>query len=129
MSPREFLKVVPAFARGLFWLCTVVVTILSLIPIEQLPPQLFNWWDKGQHALAFFVLAVLGGTGYTKANRWKMPCGLLVLGATIEVLQVLSGWRYGELADLAADVTGIAAALLVQPLINQIVTSESHKED
>lgn len=30
------------------------VTVLALLPVEHLQQPIFNWWDKAQHALAFF---------------------------------------------------------------------------
>ena len=67
---------------------------------------LFEWWDKAQHALAFFGLSGLGILAYQK-TAVKVAISLLLYGALIEVLQWLTGWRSGEVADWVADGMGI----------------------
>ncbi len=50
----------PLIKRLAFWFCLAAVTVLSLMPIEFLPPPVFSLWDKAQHALGFVGLTVLG---------------------------------------------------------------------
>ena len=73
-------------------------------------PPVFNWWDKAQHALGFAVLTAFGLLAYPKA-RWRLPWGLLLLGALIEMAQTATGWRQGDWLDLLADAVGILAVL------------------
>lgn len=101
--------------KSAFWLCAVVVAVLSLLPVAYLPPQSFDIWDKTQHAGGFAMLALLGHFAYPK-NLWRVCLGLLVYGAVIELAQSATGWRYGDELDLLADGVGIAlgtAALTV----------------
>lgn len=67
---------------------------------------LFNWWDKAQHVFAFFCLSNLGLLGYQKAVG-RLAIGLLLYGGFIEILQWLTGWRSGELADWIANGVGV----------------------
>jgi VanZ family protein len=97
-------------AKVQFWLACVVITILALSPVE-LVQNIFNWWDKAQHGLAFFALACMGLFAYPYAH-WRMAFGLLAFGITIEILQYLTGWRFAELSDVLADVLGISLALV-----------------
>jgi len=96
-------------ARALFWLATLTVVVLSLMPVQYLPDKgPFNFWDKAQHALAFGALTTLGLFGWpAKAWRLRLAGALLWLGGAIEMAQYLTGWRYGEWADWAADAVGI----------------------
>ena len=48
----------------MFWLCFVAVNTLALSPAPYLPPEIFDWWDKAQHAIAFGALAVLAVLAY-----------------------------------------------------------------
>jgi VanZ family protein len=92
-----------------FWLLLVAVTILFLLPAQYLSPEVFDWWDKSQHALAFWVLTVLGMLSYQKNNkqRYLVILSLILYGALIECLQTLSGWRFGDIWDWVADSAGI----------------------
>jgi len=67
-----------------------------------LPPTVFDWWDKAQHALAFLVL---GGLGFfaCAARSAQVALGLLAFGALIEVAQAATGWRYGDWQDWVAE--------------------------
>lgn len=92
------------------WLFAMVsVTVLALLPLDQLQYPVFDWWDKGQHALAF---AVLSGWALLlwSAAAWRVVLGMLLFGAAIELAQWAVGWRFAEWADLAADAVGVALA-------------------
>ena len=89
-----------------FWIACIVFGFLCLIPTSYLLSGLFNWWDKAQHIFAFFYLSGLGILAYQKAVG-RVAIGLLIYGALIEVLQWLTGWRSGCLADWLADGVGI----------------------
>jgi len=97
-------------AKPAFWLACLTVIILSLTPIEQFPPQLIDWWDKAQHAIAFFVLSCLGFIAYYSKPKQIIVVALLLLGIAIEIAQNWLGWRYGDIADVLANLSGIAIA-------------------
>jgi len=47
------------FLKYLFWTSFVVINALALSPGPYLPPlEIFNWWDKEQHAIGFGALSV-----------------------------------------------------------------------
>jgi VanZ family protein len=98
--------------RFLFWGACAALIVLALIPGAYLPPDVFNWWDKAQHALAFLALGGLGLLAYPKTARLVLM-GLLVYGAAIELAQAATGWRYGDVQDWFADAVGVAAAYLI----------------
>ena len=99
-------------AKAGFWLASLVVTALSLSPIEMLTAPIFDWWDKAQHALAFLVLTCLGLFSYPRSG-WRMVVGMLAFGIAIEFLQYFTGYRYAELSDFLADLTGVSLGSFV----------------
>ncbi len=98
--------------RAVFWLTVLAVLTLSLMPSSWLAQQVFNWWDKAQHALGFMTLALLGWWAYPGATA-RVWLGLLFFGAAIEVLQHLSGWRFGDPLDWLADALGVGMIAVV----------------
>lgn len=94
---------------GLYALASAGLLYLCLAPQDQLPqPPGLN--DKVEHAVAWFVLA---GLGYILAprRRWAIPAYAVLLGAMVEVLQMLFGFgREGDVLDFAADLLGVTLA-------------------
>jgi VanZ family protein len=110
--------------RLVFWGTLAGVVVLSLTPLDYLPPQVFNIWDKAQHAFAFLVLGVLGLWSYPGRDNGLLA-GLIVLGGAIELAQAATGWRYGEWADLFADGVGVCVAAATWHLVNARLTSRT----
>lgn len=109
-------------AKIIFWISCIFFGFLCLIPTVYLSSALFDWWDKAQHVFAFFCLSSLGILAYQKAVV-KVAIGLLLYGALIELLQWLTGWRLGELADWVADGIGI---LIGCSLINKLMQKDRY---
>jgi hypothetical protein len=105
--------------RAAFWLACLAVAVLSLLPVDQLPSGVFDWWDKAQHALGFLVLAVLGLLGYSAFVGRLVP-GSLGFGAVIEFAQVATGWRNGDWQDWFADAVGVAVDYGVWKVAQQV---------
>ena len=114
---------VTGLARVAFWACLLGVVVLSLTPVQQLPPQVLNLWDKAQHAGGFAVLTLLGLWAYPQ-RAVTLLAAMLALGAGIEVAQSATGWRYGDVLDWVADAVGVAAAYTVWRLL-QVVCGRS----
>ena len=95
-----------------FWILCGVVVMLSLLPVDQLPPATLDVWDKAQHALGFALLTTAGWLAYPR-QRARLASGLLLLGAGIELAQSFTGWRQGDAWDWLADAVGIAIVMLV----------------
>lgn len=114
---------VTGLARVAFWACLLGVVVLSLTPVQQLPPQVLNLWDKAQHAGGFAVLTLLGLWAYPQ-RAIKLLAAMLALGVGIEVAQSATGWRYGDVLDWVADAVGVAAAYTVWRLL-QVVCGRS----
>jgi VanZ family protein len=98
-------------ARYVFCGALVGVIALSLMPGSMLPSS-FNFWDKAQHALGFFVLTWLACLAYPRQSQLRAGVGMLLVGGVIELAQSATGWRHGDWLDLLADAVGIMAALV-----------------
>ena len=110
-------------ARLAFWACLLGVVALSLSPVQNLPQQVFNVWDKAEHAGGFAVLTLLGLWAYPHRVT-ALLVAMLALGVGIELAQAATGWRYGDVADWVADAVGVAAAYTVWRLL-QVVRGRS----
>ena len=100
------------FLKVLFWISFVAINILALSPAPYLPPlEIFNWWDKAQHSIAFATLAVMAVLAYPEALKRRIAFLLIVQGVLIEVLQYFSGYRYGDWQDALADGVGVLLGL------------------
>ncbi|NIM43735.1 MAG: VanZ family protein [Hydrogenophaga sp.] len=99
-----------------FWCSVAGLTIASLVPVELLPPQAMNIWDKAQHALGFAWLALLGLFAYPR-QATAVVAGLILWGGLIELMQLATSWRYGEWIDWLADTIGVLTVWLAWRLL------------
>ncbi len=98
-----------------------VITVLSLWPLEELPPVPGS--DKTHHFIAYAMLML--PTALRKPNYWP-AIGLFFIGwsGAIELLQPYVN-RYGEFQDLAANITGLVCGLLAVQLIKWLLPVNS----
>lgn len=89
-----------------------LVSVLTLALMKNPSALLSTGWDKANHVLAFAVLTFLGRMALP-AQRLPLLLGLLAYGVLIENLQLMTGYRFGEYQDLAADVVGMALGYLL----------------
>ena len=102
----------------LFWISLVGLNVLALSPAPYLPPlEIFNWWDKAQHAIGFGTLAVLAVLAYPGVSKRRVGVLLMLLGVLIEVAQYLGGYRFGDWQDALADGVGIVLGLSLVSLL------------
>jgi VanZ family protein len=101
------LQLPPVLRRWAFWLCVLAVLVLALAPLSAPLPS--TGWDKANHALAFFVMALLGRWAYPRDTA-ALLLGLFAYGGLIEVLQSFTPDRSCDMADWAADCVGLALA-------------------
>jgi VanZ family protein len=107
-----------AFRAGL-WVCVLAVAWLAFAPLTEPPPGLS--WDKGNHALAFFVMAWLADGGYPGRSRALARWGLLLgYGLLIELVQRLLPFREFSLLDWSADALGILLYVGVRAMIGRL---------
>jgi len=90
-----------------------VVVVGSLVSPSSLPTPGLAGSDKLQHAVAYFALALVAFYA-TARDRWfAVAVGVAALGAGVEVAQAFLSYRTASVADAAANVVGVAAALVV----------------
>jgi VanZ family protein len=103
-SPRLIVRI-------LFFLAAAAVAALSLLPQGDLPKVAVS--DKLEHALSYFVLAILGSFAFRERRRLLYLFILLcAMGGVIELLQAFSPGRSPDLIDAIANGTGAAAGVL-----------------
>lgn len=103
--------------RRLFWLCTLAVLVLALLPPSEPLPT--TGWDKGNHLLAFAVLFMLGHRGYPGRTGWLLA-GLVGFGVLIEFLQALTPFRDADWHDVVADSIGLLIGLAFETIRHRL---------
>jgi VanZ family protein len=113
-------RILVAARVGAFSLWTAGIIWLSLTSHPPRLPRGFLSWDKAQHALAYALLALLGGWAFaiffrSRNRAWLVAFLFSVLfGALLEIGQgFLTRVRTPEFADLVADVVGAGGIYLV----------------
>ena len=105
----------------LFWLCFIALNALALSPAPFLPPmEIFNWWDKAQHAIGFGTLAVLAALAYPHVSKLRLGVLLCLQGVAIEVLQHWGGYRFGDWQDALADAVGVVLGLCLAHVLGKV---------
>jgi VanZ family protein len=103
--------------KSLFYLFIIAIMILALIPPANLPHTPGS--DKFHHALAFSFLTLLMGLSHRSLSRLQLTIAMLGYGVLMELLQSFTSYRMAEWTDLAADVAGICAGLLLLQVIKR----------
>jgi len=102
--------------RALFTLALLIITWLAFAP--ESPEVATVVWDKGNHLLAFFVLGFLADFSFLNRS-WLNWLGLACYGIAIECIQWILGYRFFELNDIAADLSGLLIYLVIRPYSNR----------
>ena len=111
--------------RVVFWLCFVGLTGFALSPAPYLPPlDIFNWWDKAQHALGYGTLMVSVLLAYPKVSKLRVAALLCLHGCLIEVLQYFSGNRFGDWQDAATDGVGVLLGWVLGSMVQSLIFSK-----
>jgi len=95
------------------WALIILILWLSLIPSPPSPLH-FPQADKVEHLFAYGVLMSWFCQIYHGSRqRLYLMLAFIALGATIEILQGLSGYRTAEWGDLLADSLGVLIGWLL----------------
>ncbi|MEX1198190.1 MAG: VanZ family protein [Pseudohongiellaceae bacterium] len=95
------------------WALLLFVVVLSLWPNLSVPDVGVSWSDKLGHFGAWLVLMLWFAQLQPRPGHLWLALRLVALGIFIEILQWLSGYRYFELGDIAANTAGVAAGWLI----------------
>jgi len=107
------------FSRYLYrtGLLLALATISVLCLTQPMGPVVVSNQDKLEHFGAFFVLGWLCYQSLRNRPWWLSWLLVTLYGGLIELFQLLTSYRQGDLADLLADSCGaLAAVLLVNAL-------------
>ncbi|MGI9279978.1 MAG: VanZ family protein [Endozoicomonas sp.] len=104
-----------SLARAGLVLAMTSIVILALMPLDKAPLPGVN--DKLQHITAFLVLAFLIDASIPEKpfTLWKV-ISLMSYGLLIEWLQFQTEYRFFSIADLIADLAGIALYFFTIPI-------------
>jgi len=98
-------RLVPMW-RIAFCVAITAVCTMSLLPGDALPP-LPDVSDKLEHAVAYAALATLGALAWNRGRAFGgVLAAVILLGGTIEILQIWIPGRSGEWLDFVADTVG-----------------------
>lgn len=101
---------------------TVVITVLSLYPLDNLPAV--PGGDKTHHLVAY--AALMFPAALRKPKGWILVFVFFVFwSGGIELLQPYVN-RYGEWLDMAANVAGLGFGLLLARLVSWIIPLRFH---
>jgi VanZ family protein len=101
-------------AQAAFWAAAIAVFILAVVPAPR-APRLFEW-DKAEHFLAFYVLALFAAAAFPRRPLIVLALCLSVFGGVIELVQALPlVGRDSDVWDWVTDTVAAGAALI--PLV------------
>ena len=106
--------------RSLFWLAIAAITLLALLPQEEV--TVTTGWDKANHFIAFFVLLLLLDRAYPDMPMYFRKIGLiLAYGVGLEILQAFTQDRQASWLDLLADGSGVVGYIILRRPIQRLV--------
>lgn len=110
-----------------YWLsCTLfiltAITVLSLSPLETLPPA--PGTDKTHHFIAYGTLIL--PIALKKPKYWVLIALLYIAwSGAIELIQPYVN-RYGEWKDLLANIAGLACGLIIAEVVKRFFVVNSN---
>jgi len=116
------------FFRIVTWLWLIILTSLMLMPGKDIPAIELDLpvpMDKLVHFISLFVAAscfLLSIRWEQSKHRFKIIFGLLFYAIGIEFIQsIFQKSRAFEMADIAANLLGVASALILYLLVGKFV--------
>lgn len=120
MTLDKIVEMVPRLARIGAVLCALVITVLSLLPGDDLPSQNLN--DKLNHFIAYGVLMGLGVLGRGARSLLWTALVVTAFGLLLEGLQGVmpfgrsASW-YDAIANTGGVLIGIALGSIAQTVL------------
>ena len=112
---RQFPLLPLPIVRLVLAIAIIGILVLALIPNVEVPVS--TSWDKLDHVLAFFTLALLSEYAFPQCTFWRgVILGLVLYGVGIEIAQSFTPDRQSSLLDVLADGVGILLYGAVRPL-------------
>jgi VanZ family protein len=107
------------------WTLVLLVIYLSLTPAPITLP--IREGDKFSHAFAYLVLMSWFANLHPSLSvRARFAAGFIALGVVLEFVQLWTGYRSFEVADMSAGAVGVAAGWITAPprLPNYLLLAE-----
>jgi len=116
--------------RLLFWAALLFAVVMALWPLATPIPDV-GLGDKWQHMIAFFTLSLLAALAYPRTPLRTILLRMAVLGAGIEIAQLLmvSLNRTGSWLDLAADLAATLVALALAGCVRLLVRRTTRTQE
>lgn len=106
--------------KSLTWVIFTAITVLSLLPLNALPPA--PGTDKTHHFIAYGMLML--PVALRRPKNWIIWGLFFVLySGAIELIQPFVN-RYGEWMDLLANSLGLLCGVIIARLINFLVSAD-----
>jgi VanZ family protein len=105
--------------RAAFWCLWPGIAVVAWGELTPHPPEeitRYFFWDKEEHFVAYFGLALMGVLGWSGRRAVPIFLGALVLGGGLELLQAVVG-RDAEWGDMLANTLGAATGTLLALLL------------
>ena len=98
----------------------VLILVLSSIPADYFPRELFFSWDKIYHVIEYFVFTVLVGMSYITSDKRRLrmkwiPYTLrigIIFPILDELYQSLIPGRLSSWFDVLADLSGVTIGII-----------------
>ncbi len=103
---------IPTFIKPISWVWLIAILYLSLKPNAQMPLD-FEYVDKLLHFMAYGLATILTLMAYPNLDKYKLIALLFTYSFLLEIAQLFAKNRLFELADLAANLTGILLSVLL----------------
>lgn len=100
--------------RILWLLAIFTVMVASVLPSDSSPMRALNQLhisDKIEHMGAYLALAFLPAIHERRRFVIAAALGAVALGVALEYVQLYSGWREFEVADMIADAIGVCLGM------------------
>lgn len=108
----------PVFSRPLLWRLlgwALVLTVIYLSLTPQPPPTVMTFGDKVGHLAAYASL--MGWWMQIHRRPERLALLFVLMGLGLEILQSLSGFRTGDIFDMAANTIGVGTGWLSARLL------------
>lgn len=121
---RKFLNFLAFYWLPITAVVLASITILSLAPLQELPPAPGS--DKLHHLIAYAALVTPLALRKPK-HWWLIVCFFLAFSGVVELVQPYVN-RYGEWLDMAANSLGLLCGLLIAELVSFIYPEKSKQK-
>ncbi len=114
-------------SRILLFIVIACVTVLSLIPLQNLRIEAPSATDKAVHVIMYFAISTLALWSYSTSKTQSILTIVLIVIAysiLIELLQEFTPLkRSGEIYDVVANSIGTFLGIISQPVLKKIEKS------